>query len=122
LERKMIMDVNDLEKIVNQNYLNHENKMNEMQQQIIVLKEHQSGVTISLQWISTTLEKLESGINKKFDVVDECFKELQTKVDELIQNPKKQWDSMKITIISSVISAVLVTAVLSAMNMVKTFK
>lgn len=116
------MDVNDLEKIVNQNYLNHENKMNEMQQQIIVLKEHQSGVTISLQWISTTLEKLESGINKKFDNVDLCFKELQTKVDELIQNPKKQWDAMKVTIISSVISAVLVTAVLSVMNMVKTFK
>jgi hypothetical protein len=111
------MDVNDLEKIVNQNYLNHETKMNEMQQQIIVLKEHQSGVTISLQWISTTLEKLESGINKKFDNVDECFKALQKKVDTLIENPKKQWDFAKITILTSVVSSVIVLGITWALKM-----
>jgi hypothetical protein len=122
LERKMIMDVNDLEKIVAQHKLDNEKDITEIRQQIIVIKEQQSGVAVSLQWISTTLEKLENGINKKFDNVDESFKALQLKVEELIQNPKKQWDAIKVTIVASVVSAMLVTAIMSVLNMVKTFK
>lgn len=116
------MDVNDLEKIVAQHKLDNEKDITEIRQQIIVIKEQQSGVAVSLQWISTTLEKLENGINKKFDNVDESFKALQLKVEELIQNPKKQWDAIKVTIVASVVSAMLVTAIMSVLNMVKTFK